>query len=467
MVPTGLSHQRVIARAGLLLTLVFALVTGARAQPAGVTGTMPEHALPELNAILRDALQQAPQVLLAAIEVERGEAARIAANSARWPSVSGNLNYATNQEAVSSNTDTKSRASGLFYSLQLSQTLFQWGAVKNQSAIGRIGLMIAEKNYAEGYRALSVLLRQSYLELVVKKARLRHARFTYERGRADLALARDNAAQFSSAVLAGRELDLREARLDLDRNEVEFATALRRFGRIAGQPEIKEERIADDLPRPAYMPELAGSIAASVLRDRAAGAYEPQLYALRLREAELRYKIESVRLLPKFYAGAGYSLDNSSTVGTNRVEQQAIQRENINVSAQWNIFDGFASKAAKMSARADQRLYTTRLAAAVDAVLDQVQALERTLKLDAEHLAISDERHAISVAGKRRLAEESALGQVARAEIERADANILVSQANAFAVRAKFYADWSEFISIAGLDPVLQNLPSRYVREKR
>ncbi|MGH7946417.1 MAG: TolC family protein, partial [Opitutaceae bacterium] len=204
-----------------------------------------------------------------------------------------------------------------------------------------------------------------------------------------------------------------------------------------------------------------------VLRDQGAGGFEPQILALRIREAELRYKIESVRLLPKFNAGAGYSLDNFSTVATNRIEQQAVQRQNVNVSAQWNIFDGFATRAAKIDAKATRRAYERRLSMAVEALLEQAQVLERSLQLDAEHLEISDLRYYIAVEAKKRVAEESGLGNLPKVEVERAESSVLISQANTFSARAKFFADWSELVSIAGVDPVLQNLPNRHVREKR
>jgi hypothetical protein len=198
-----------------------------------------------------------------------------------------------------------------------------------------------------------------------------------------------------------------------------------------------------------------------VLRDQAAGAFEPQILALRVREAELRYKIESVRLRPKFYAGAGYSLDNYSTVGTNQIQQQAVQRQNVNISAQWYIFDGFATRAAKIDANANKRLYERRLSMSVEAMLEKAQVLERSLELDAEHLELSDARYYIAVEAKKRVEEESKLGNLAKVEVERAESGILVSEANAFAARAQYFADWSELVSIAGADPVLQNFPKR------
>jgi hypothetical protein len=103
----------------------------------------------------------------------------------------------------------------------------------------------------------------------------------------------------------------------------------------------------------------------------------------------------------------------------------------------------------------------------VAALLAQAQLLERSLQLDAEHLELSDERLSIAKAARARIAEESKLGNLAKVEIERAENGILMSQANAFIARAKYFADWSELVSIAGIDPVLQNLPTRYVREKR
>ncbi|MGH7955723.1 MAG: TolC family protein, partial [Opitutaceae bacterium] len=263
MVLSGLTFQRVISRAVFALLSLLS-ITCLRAQPNGIAGTMPEDVLPELKEILRTALQQSPQVFLAAIDLERGEAARIQANSFRWPNLGASFNYANNQEAISGNTSTESRASGLFYSISLGQSLFHWGALKNQSAIGRISLLIAEKNYAEAYRALAVTLRQSYLELVMKKARLRHARHAFKRAESDLDVLKRNASQVSPSLISGRELDLREARLELDRVEAEFTAGRRKLARFAGLAELPEDKIADELPKPAYVPALASSITAMV-----------------------------------------------------------------------------------------------------------------------------------------------------------------------------------------------------------
>ena len=57
MVLSGLTFQRVVSRT-MFPVLFLVLHLCLRAQAAGIAGTMPEDALPELKEILRTALQQ-------------------------------------------------------------------------------------------------------------------------------------------------------------------------------------------------------------------------------------------------------------------------------------------------------------------------------------------------------------------------------------------------------------------------
>jgi len=99
--------------------------------------------------------------------------------------------------------------------------------------------------------------------------------------------------------------------------------------------------------------------------------------------------------------------------------------------------------------------------------MEEAQALERQLKLDVELLELADIRRALAVEGRKRVADEVALGKMAPGEVDRAQVGILAAEANALASRAAFLDRWSSFVSVAGDDPVLNNLPVRHVRPKK
>ena len=242
----------------------------------------------------------------------------------------------------------------------------------------------------------------------------------------------------------------------LDRAEAEFAMNRRRFARTpAGLPnlDLPEEKIADDIPRPTYSTSLVAAMMSALMRDGAKSTLEYEVYDLKVREATLRYKIEKTRLLPKINLGLGYSLENNTDVNGNNVTQQAFQRQSVNINAQWNMFDGLATRGAIREALAARRLHERNLTVKVDQMLQDAQILERALKLDAEQLDLSDIRRGMAAEGFRRANEEVGRGLLARGEIERAQLSIVQADARNLDSRAVFLGRWSDFVALAGDDP--------------
>ena len=468
MVLPGLTLSRLVPRGVFFLVLVLALGC-ACAQPAGLAGTMPEDYLPELKNILATALARSPKLIAAEYARAVSEARILGANAARLPSVRGYSEYATNQTSASGNNSSQSRASGFFYRFEASQALFHWGALQNESRAAQINLLVEQKNFSIAARELGIELRKAYLALVVEKAKLRLGREALKLFRDDLTvLTEKNAAgAVSAAVLKGEELRAREVALDLNRDEAEFAANLRRFARLAGLAELPEEKIPAEIPRLEHRPELAAAMAAMLLRDGAKSTLEYQVYDMKVRVALLREKIERTRLLPKINAGAGYSLENNTDVNGNAVNQQAFRRQSLSIGAQWYIFDGFAAKAAVREALLNKRLQERARDAKIEEKLQEVQILERMLKNDAEGLEIAETRRGIAVAGRGRVVDEVALGNMPKGDVDRAQLGILQADAANLAACAAYLGRWSDFVALAGDDPVLQNLPARHVREKQ
>lgn len=110
-------------RALSVFGLLFVLGT-ARADTTVIAGSLPEDYLPELKVIMGAALRQSPQIIAKEIEIEQAKAGLMGANSRRLPGVGGNLNLASNATATTSNLSTRTRDSGLFYNLAVSQPIF-------------------------------------------------------------------------------------------------------------------------------------------------------------------------------------------------------------------------------------------------------------------------------------------------------------------------------------------------------
>lgn len=470
MVSPGLTFQRVVSRA-VLAVFSLLLLASAPAQPAGIAGTMPEDYLPELKPILAHALQRSPETIAKEFDRLAAEAKLTQANASRLPRVGGNFNYGITRTAIAANTSRQESNSGFYYSFGLSQAIFHWGALSAEREAARISVIVSNKGLALAYRELSVMLRRVYLALIVEKAELQQARKSLQLVRDDLAIvrAKKESGSVSGAAVAGEELRERELSVELARVEADFAANRRRFARLAGIAggDLPEEKIPSDIPRPVYSEPLTTAMLAALLRDHAKGTIEYEIYDLKLRDAVLRQKIAATRLLPKFGANASYTLENSTNVNGNLAEQVATIRQSAGIGGSWDIFDGFATGGAKREALISKRALEQRKTADIEELLQNAQARERALKVDAELLDITDTRHGMALEGRDRIATEVGFGNLAKGEIERAQIGILQADAKKLGARATFLNRWSEFVALAGHDPVLNNLPARHVREKK
>jgi outer membrane protein TolC len=467
MVLSGL-NQRVVSRALFVMVTVVSFAS-LRAQSTNIAGTLPEDYLPELKEILTTALKRSPEVIAKEFETLVQEAKAIQVRAALLPQFGGNFSYGINQvEDAAAQTNAKSKDDGFFYNFGLSQAIFHWGALKNQNLAARINLLVTEKAFAVAYRELSVTLRKTYLGLIVEKARLNHFRevLRLAKDEVTVATAKKEMGTISSADLAGQELVARERALDVERALAEFRLNCGRFARLAGLPDLPEERVPDDIPLPAYSEPQVTVMAATVLKENAQSTLEYEIYDLRIREAELRQKIEKTRLLPKFGASANYSLENTTNVIGTVAEQKAVTRQSIAIGGNWPIFDGLASRGAKREALLTKRSLEHKKATEIDRTLQSVQALERTLKLDAEQVSLSEIHRGLADEARKQITDEVRLGNLAKVDVDRAQLGILLADVQNLASRAAYLGHWSEFVAVAGDDPVLTNLPARYARTK-
>lgn len=468
MLSSGPSFLRTIrcAAYGLLSVVASAFVSG---QTPDVAGTLPEDLLPGLKPILAQAMKQSPKMLLQQIEIAREEAQLIEARAERLPQIGGNIRYDSNRTAASASIP--STDSGLFYSLNANQAVFHWGALKHRTDAAKIEVAISGKNYAEAYRSLAVEIRQVYLELVAQNAKLRSERFDLSLKQADLVTAKERLALGSTTAgdIAGRELDINETQLAIDRDETEFDANRRRLSRLAGiSPVIPADQIPSEIPAPKFDAATSAQLLAALLRDGAKSSFKSQIADLHIKEADLNYRIARVRHLPMFNAGLAHSRESSTSATATQVSQTAITRDSIEVRGDWNIFDGFATKGYKLEALAEKHSWQRQREIDAEAIMDEAQRLQRIVGIDARALEYANQRHA-GVVAQVQIAEDDLkkAGTASQSTVNAAKRNLYLADWNAALTRATFLSDWSSFVSLVAEDPALMNLPSRYVRATR
>lgn len=470
MVLSGLSILRLFSRAMLALGFIVSLGS-LRAQKADATnlaGTMPEDYLPQLKPILERASQLSPERMLKLIEIEQQEARLIVARSGQLPQLGGSFNYGTTESAVSGSSTRESSGSGFFYNANASQAIFHWGALKNSTEIARLQLLIARKDTARVTRDLLVIVRKTYLALVVQKAELQSRRKALKLldGEIETLEIRNSQGLIPPAQLEGQRLSRREEQLKADRLEADFTADRRRLSRIAALARpLTEDDVADGLPNPVYSEAMVSGMTATLLRDNAKNSFEYEIYDIRVREAKLREKVESTRLLPKFGANVSYSLRNNTSVDSGSTSQEAVREQSLGIGGNWPLFDGFATRGYKRDAIAARRYAERQRSNKADEIMEAAQNLERTLKLDRVQMELTETRHGMAVELRKNVRQESELGTVPRVDLDRAELGVINAELGTLASRVAYLVHWTDFVTVAGTDPVLSSqLPASNAR---
>lgn len=454
---------RVVCVGGLLCAAASASAADADVQPYRV-----EEVFPQLKSILEQAMSQSPQILQRSLDITQAEAAHVMTRSVLLPRVDGSVYYSTNTTSVSQQTSVNSKSDGLFYNIGLNQPLFQWGTLKAQVDSSKIGVEIAQKNYAEAYRLLAVTLRQQFTVMIVRKASRRLAAESLRVAQANLDVEEERlrTGRISPGDIIGSRLGVEEAKLGLERSEADLQAAKRAFCRFAGLATIEDESIPDSIP--VNQLYYGTDRAAPILRMFSAAGVDDllplQALQAQVRQADLNYKVAKYRLFPKFSISANISQSNSTNASLNSVTQVGVNSQNINVMAVWSIFDGFATSGAKKSALATKRSNERQLAIQRQVSLDQAKDLERQLAYGARAVQLYDTRLALAEDAVKRAKDNLQRGLGTQKDVDNAQMAYLGTDLGALQQRADFLNRWAEFLSLTGFDSVLKLLPARYLQ---
>jgi len=438
---------------------------------------MPEDTLPDLKTILISALKQSPQMVQNEIAIAQADASRYASSSQRLPQVSANASYAWNRISADKavppggfrpgeSTKSEDKSSGPYYGVSLSQPIFTWYALTNQVKIADISIRISEKNYAEAYRGLANTIRGQYLGLIFQKVSLRNQRFNLNQTARLLAL---DEARLKSGAMAPAELMVPRAgyataRLAMARSDELYAASKRQLARMAGLSAINEDAIPLEAPVWTGAPEAPAALMARWQRDGVEGTYQGQINALRVRDAELNYKIARTRLYPKFSLTASASQYNSQNVTTTAVTQQAAFSTTYGISGSWTLFDGFAASGAKLSAWDNKRLYEQQQRSLTTQLGDQVESSVKLIGYSAQALEMTEATRAGAAFSVKLVADEFKRGSVTEDAVTTATSQLYSQEAAVVASRIDLLTRWCDLVSLVGADPILNQLPVRYVR---
>lgn len=460
----NLLHGRIVRTVLILISLGIG-AAGMSVRAADKLATpLPEELMPELEGILKVALAQSPQMVLRSIEIIQNEANVMTARSGLLPNAGLGASYSVNGAAVASNTDSTSRASGVYYSASISQPLFRWGTLKAQHEAAKIQLLISQKNYAEAYRILALSIRTQYLALVVKKLTLRNAHYSQRLTANALALEEDKLrnGRISQSEIVNLRLQMEDVSLQVERATEDLAQNKRLFLRQTGLQTLSDDQIPENIPALAYEPTVATAMLQRFLGVEWEEHPAVQLNRSWVRVAELNYKQAKYRLYPMFGLGASISQSNSTSASGGFVSQASVLSQYVGVNMNWSVFDGFATRAAKISANASKRTYERQLQTVSDNLRDQATNLERLVGFAHRAMRLAQTRAELSESAVRMLQEDANNGIASRTMVEVATGSYYQSQLTVLNQRVEFLTRWSEFVSTLGRDPALQQLPAHY-----
>jgi outer membrane protein TolC len=324
---------------------------------------------------------------------------------------------------------------------------------------------IAGRQYAEAYRQLVNSLRAQFLTLIGKKSALRVAEFALQQAEEALAVgeARLKSKNVAESEINGLHAAVDETRLARDRAQEDLENAMRFFMLSSGETDLGMQAIPDEVPQPIYLPEIIEQLLQRYLQGGSEKTYSILDIHDRIKQADLDYRIAQVRLLPKLGISVSLNQQSQNYVNSGQLTQYVTKSNNYNLVANWSIFDGFATRGAKLSALSRKRSLERSLRTTVDQTMAQVRDEEKQLGFSWRSLEFVQQRFDLATAVLKNVNEIIKLGRASQGDVRSAQGNLNQAELNLIAARGDFLVRWSEFLSNIGIDPMVDCIPQHYL----
>ncbi|TVR53947.1 MAG: TolC family protein [Puniceicoccaceae bacterium] len=429
-------------------------------EPPELAEQLPEAVLPQLEEILAVAAEASPRMMAWNLRVALAEEDRRTRGAGIYPSASfsGQYRYQEEDRNTLSSAETGER---MIFTASVAQPLYHWGALRANRSVGQIAVALEENRLAEARRLLLNQLRGDYLRLI-----LAHKRLDNQRRQIVLSaegVARDE-ARFEAGLIAANAVGGTRAAHDravnqLERAEYEYATAVERFGTLAGLGEHFTPEsvplVVPAVPRAAAPPPY---LAADYIRRGVDEDLRLVQIDQQIRQQELFEKIGRVRLRPRVNLVAGASQDEGTFTRdfTRRVSTRIYFG---GVAVSWNIFDGYASRAVTRSAQVRQRQLQRERRETEAAIEQEVRRREHLLDHAARDLRFA-EQGLESRRGQVRLAREDfEAGRFSRDQLNQAELQLAAAELSAYQARTDYFLAVAEFLSAIDSDPLFHADP--------
>jgi outer membrane protein TolC len=236
------------------------------------------------------------------------------------------------------------------------------------------------------------------------------------------------------------------------RSENEYQAKWKSFRQLTGIDTLQE---TPAMPKEIPVVQAKVGEVLDKLADTPPGDYRPTELANaedRVRSEQLNYEIQKVRLRPQFGVSISASQDDRSPDGNSSSPRQSIKTYAAVATANWNVFDGFATQAAKQSSQIrlrqlkssrDQaeRDYRDGLKNQVETLRVNWQALQRTEK------SLEDARSIATI-----VKSDFEVGAAPKQSWESAQRSAESALQAANSARADYYLQIANYLSMRGKD---------------
>ena len=439
------------------------------AGPAGDT-VLPEQLFPQLDGILKKAVQQSPRMLSRALDLETAENNRIAARSGMLPSIGASYSYYKSKDkqsllydnpgSSSSNTFTLTKTP---YSASISQPLYHWGALQNNAKIGEIQQSIAQGQYREAYRLLVQSLRGEYMRLILLKLTATRTGYYRDTSANQLKQEEDRLAKkvTSEAEIFSVRINAERAQIAAERADFDLQNAIISFGRLAGLGSaFTANDIPDSIPATAYNSNGMNFLLAGFLGQKDPVSAEALALRQQLEVEKLNYEITKTRLWPMLNASAGLSQDEQNNYFGSGAKYKVTSLY-AGFSINWSIFDGFAASSAARNNLARRRSLENDYRQLTERLGQDAQTQVKLTEFAARNMSITDRLLDSGEGNLRAKNEEFKRGVRSEAEVNQAKLSLYDAQINAFSARREYLLNVGDFLGTVMEDPVLANLAAK------
>ncbi len=444
----------------ILAALPLIIVSLRAAAPAMNDVPLPEKVYPQLDAILKRAVQQSPAMVNRALDLEIAENNRIAARANILPYAGANYRY-TQSSDDRADLNGRTNVTKIYYDVSISQPVFHWGERRNNVRIGEIQQQIAQGNYRDGYRGLAQAIRQQYLQLIVYKILLQRSELARKYNQGVLKLSEERYAKGAMAEgdIFPVRLNAERSEIDVERARNDFETAKQSLARLTGLAQVEDQSIPDEIPGLSSDTRQFDQMLADFLARKDPPTNSAETLRRQLEIENLGYLNQKTRLRPKFNLIAGTSQDEQSYT-VNVAQKYRVNSLYAGVSVNWTIFDGLASQAAVRNALAHRRQLENDYESLKARLGSEAQSQVKLLNFAARSMSILDRLLIAADNGLRTRQGEFARGVVSENDVtltELARLNSFIDVQNA---RLDYFVKITDFLGTLALDPVVDNVPA-------